>query len=614
MTISSARPEALDHAAAGLSARGKGLRQALDAVWTAANAYADHCHAAPVDLASPGRARQTAEHGRRLHTDLRRVADAFRAADSGSRIDHRGLTVLTDLTLSATILLHHPSLDRSLTEPSRDLRRHATELATELIAMSQTEGIERAMALLEGLPRAVLSDPSFAAAFINTIGARRLESMVEELTLRSLDWKERFGAMADLARLWTTATRTLDRPTRPHHLDGQILSSLLSSASGRNTLRALAGGSDLPAGSRYLRQVLSPLLLDGAERDRSQSNTYRFLLGLGRQGHPDAAMLDAASRVPDIAVEVFLGGVGGGTAGVEARTRRLLDMGPSSHVAVANLLAQVLDHQRFSPSTHSRDRAAILRASYSWVVDNGPQSVTEPLAQFLAETLHSDIDFYLARVDTARRGDLALALQAVTEHERPWMTALLAFERHGVRLVQGSLHRGTAARTTALHGLSRVEDAFEEAAEFTDRPRDRARGMFTALTTVADVVFSATSMSPATRVVGKQLTTTGLNAWHRATVEDPDDHADRTRIAREGLRRRVWTVIAHDPELGRQIDWAVGGTGSERDQHLGSQIRGVDDLVGLTPSDADLDELAAWADAQPEELKTIVDSFMVGAT
>ena len=56
MNISSARPDALDHAARGFGVSNERLHEAARAVWRAADAYADHCTAAPVDLASPSRA------------------------------------------------------------------------------------------------------------------------------------------------------------------------------------------------------------------------------------------------------------------------------------------------------------------------------------------------------------------------------------------------------------------------------------------------------------------------------------------------------------------------------------------------------------------------------
>ncbi|NLD77360.1 MAG: hypothetical protein GX643_11910 [Acidimicrobiales bacterium] len=73
-------------------------------------------------------------------------------------------------------------------------------------------------------------------------------------------------------------------------------------------------------------------------------------------------------------------------------------------------------------------------------------------------------------------------------------------------------------------------------------------------------------------------------------------------------------MIASDPELGRQVDWSVGGTGSDRHDGLGSTINSVDDLMALTRTEADIDELAGWADGQPAHLQAMVDAYMAGAT
>lgn len=619
MTVSSARPDALEHAATGFHTSNARLHDAARAVWSAAGDYADHCPAVPVHLASPSRAGSVVADARDLVGDLRHLAAAFRFADSGSvpgAYVGGDMTMLTDLALSSIILANHPSLGRELTGPSHALSSRAAHLAESIAREHLTNGAERAMDRLSAVPEVFRSDPMFAAGLINALGPDRLQALTEELTFRAIGWDDHFGPMMELARLWTTATRSLDLPPRAPRLDTEIIDALLASAGGRNVLRALTGGSDEPAGERFLlRTILS--LLPAARRDASISNAYKFLLGADRQGDPDAAMIAAIQRVPGVWVEAFLRGRHGlATADeLEARTRAILDVaGTGSQAAVVALLAGVLGDDRLGSDAHDRDRTAVLRASYEWVNHNGPAMVTESLAQFLAGTLATDLDFYLARVDTARRGELAGVLQAITQFERPWMAAILAFEHHGVRLVQESLHRPAGDQLVALSGLGRLEDSFEEAAELSDRPVDPASWAFTAFGFVANTAMGALKLKPIVGIVAKPAVQAAIDALHESTIEDPGDREARTRLAREGLRRRIWAVIASDPEFGQQVDWSVGGTGSERHDQLGSTITNLDDLLALTSREADLDELAGWAAGQPAALQAMVDAYMAGAS
>jgi len=618
MNISSARPDALDHAARGFGVSNERLHEAARAVWRAADAYADHCTAAPVDLASPSRAGAVVSDARDLVGDLGHLATAFRTADSGSLPANGGpgVTLLTDLALSSTILSNHPSLGRELTGPSLDQYRRATALAESIAREHLTGGAERAMERLAAVPDAIRSDPIFAAGLINALGPERLEALAEELTFRAVGWPSDFGPLMELARLWTDATRSLDLPPRAPRLDLGLIDSLLASAGGRNLLRALTGGSDEPAGERFLLRTLH-VLIPAAVRDEDLSNTYRFLLGSSRQGNPDAPLLAVIGRNPGILVESFLRGRHGlvTVEELEARTRTLLDAADhASQALVAELLAGVLADPRIGSDPHDRDRTAILRTVYEWVDDNGPGSVAEPLAALLAGTLATDIDFYLARVDTARRGDLARVLQAVTQFERPWMTAILALEHHGARLVQETLHRPAAEKLVALAELSRLEDAFEDAAEASDAPVDRSGWGFTAFSFVVTTGLGLIKLKPVASIVARPLAQAALDELHESLVGDPGDVEAQTRLARESLRRRIWAVIASDPELGRQVDWSVGGTGSDRHDGLGSTINSVDDLMALTRTEADIDELAGWADGQPAHLQAMVDAYMAGAT
>lgn len=616
MSTSSARPDALDHAARGFRTSGARLHEAARAVWDAADAYAHHCTAVGLDLASPSRAGATVADGRDMASDLGHIAEAFRTADrtAGAPLPAGVVPVArtTDLGLSSVILVGHPSLGRELTGPSMDLQRRGAELGAEIVRQSQSRGAAGALALLADVPDDVLTDPVFAASVFNTVGAGRTESIVEELAFRAFDWRAGFGPLTDLARLWATATRSLDLPARAPGLDADVLADLLASAGGRNALRALTGAAGRAAGETYLRRVIDPLLVEGALRDRNLSETYKLLLGRTREGDPDAPMLEALAHVPDLAVEVLLGRPSDavGAAEIERRTTELLDMGPQDQATAAPFIASALTHPRLSESSNSRDRSAVLRATYGWFESNGPGRVTEPLAQLLADTLATDIDFYLARADTVRRGDMTRAFEGITRFELPWMTALLAFEHHGIGLVQESLHGTTDARVSALADLNRLEDAFEAAAERTDRPVDRASGWFDAIRFVANTGLGNLKLHPVAALIARPLVQGAVDRWHQSTIDDPGDHEDRTRRNREGLRRRIWTVVATDPELSARLDWSVAGDGPDRHSHDGSRIRGVEDLIALTPSEADLDELAAWAAGQPEDLQTIVAAYM----
>ena len=99
-----------------------------------------------------------------------------------------------------------------------------------------------------------------------------------------------------------------------------------------------------------------------------------------------------------------------------------------------------------------------------------------------------------------------------------------------------------------------------------------------------------------------------ISKWQAATAEEPSTRGDRTRHQREAFRRRVWVVIAEDPELSANLVWGIDGPGGV--DVTGSRIRSVVDLVELDGSGEDLDELAAWAAAQPAELQALVAGYL----
>lgn len=620
MTTSSARPAALDEAAAGITSAVNRLDATARWVSETARAYRLSCPDVPLSLTSSFTVVRTLPHDRALANRLREVAEAFRSADrsTGLALEDRtrGLVAVRDLTLSNAIVASHPGLAQELSGPTRALVRRGEALADEMIETMQGRGSAAAIALLDEADDIDLGRPIFAAAVVNRLGADRLRAMAEELAPAAVTWQNRFGPFADLSTLWNTATRTFDLHPRAPGLDLGLLDRLLSTAGGRNVLRALTGSSDAAPGASYLRRVTDDLLGRSAVDDASISAVYLLLRGAGREGHPDAAMIHAWARTPGGAAAYFLQGhiSGEHDGSIAGRTVALLALGEGAQPAVALLLGRALADDRFSASTNERDRTEVLSAAYSWAVERDGNDVTAAMAQFLADSLVTDMDFYLGRIDTGRRGDLTKFFKAVTEYERPWMTALVAFQNHGIRQVRATLHGTAEERLTALVPITSLEDHFEEAAEATDRPVDHAAGFFALLKVVADTSRQLAKLHPVASIAAAAVIDKGLEEWHSATIPDPDDHEVRTRLAREGLRRRIWAVIASDDVLGAQLDWSVGGRTPDRHQVVGSRITSLDALLDLTGTDEDLDELAGWSSHQPEHLRTIVESYLAGAS
>ncbi|HRA35989.1 MAG TPA: hypothetical protein PK748_13710, partial [Acidimicrobiales bacterium] len=206
-------------------------------------------------------------------------------------------------------------------------------------------------------------------------------------------------------------------------------------------------------------------------------------------------------------------------------------------------------------------------------------------------------------------------LSAITRHERPWVTALLALEAHSLARVRATLHRPPDVRLTALDDLHVLTDALETAATASDRPGPSSPLFFVLLRQVAGpLAGSLTAGAPP--VVGT-VVRAGLNRaideWKASTAPEPGRRAADTRLHREALRRRVWVAVAQDPVLAGELVWTVGGGGPGADGVLGARIRGVDDLLALDGGGTDLDELAGWTAAQPEHLQALVRGYLDGA-
>lgn len=609
MTTSSARPDLLDHAARRLVARARTLDEVSRRARTAAADYHAHCPDHPLAVAAPARTTATVLATAELADHVAHVARAFRRAD---RRPESPLAVTTDRGLSLVIATGVRSLAGVLTGPTRAATRRGASVALAMVRTAERDGAAGAVAHLTRAG-SDLHDPVFLAAVFNELGPDRLIAYTEELAGAAHDWQSD-GPLRDLADAWAIATRSLDHPAPGAHIERELIGSLLAEPVGRNALRALAATSRLASGAAYLRRAVGDLLGGPVHLDADLSASYRILLGADRTGDPRAAVLGAMALTPEVSTDLLDDPRLGPT--VTQRVRWLADLGPAGQLSAASILRQWLETPAAQPTTTTpRDRSDVLRGIYDWVARTPVTQVSEPLAQLLADSIATDLGLFLARVDTVRGGTPVRVLSAITRYERPWLTALLALEAHSLTRVRETLHAATDVRLTALDDLHVLADALESAAAVSDRPSPSSPLAFTLLRLVAGpLVGSVTAGAPP--VVGTVVragVNKAIDEWKASTAPDRGTRAADTRIHREALRRRVWVAIAQDENLGEDLVWTVGGSGPGADAVLGSRIGGVGDLLALSSSGADLDELAGWAAAQPDHLQALVAGYLDGA-
>jgi hypothetical protein len=611
VSVSSARPGALDAAGAGFQRDGRRLEVLGDAVVTAAGAYARHCTDAPLGLAVPARTTAVVADVAVLADALHRIAAAFRTADTGGTLAPLrpvpGLAHVTDRALSHTVTAHHGPLAGALGGPTRAVAARGRALGRTVAGLVATRGAAHAVDhLLAHAGAHDLTDPLFAAGVVNGIGADRLRSMTDELAQRAVSWHHRRGPLTALSALWNTALRSLELAASAPRLDTAVLDQLLASAGGRTVLRLLLAASDTSPGAPALRHLRGPLLDRPAALDASVAPAFLLLLGDDRQGSADAGFLHALGREPEVALAWLTAAPG--TSALEDRVHALLDA-DRHQLAAVSVLTGVLALRQLDPG--HRDRTTILRATVAWVHEQGPTAVAEPLAQMLAEAVATDRTFFEGRL-AGPGHELTSTFTAIARFERPWLTALVALQAHEADAVAETLHGDLASRLTALDRLDRLGRHLAAGAAAADQPVDHTAATFWLVNAGLGQALRAARLHPAAAMVATAVVERGVTAWQDAVVPERGDRELRTRLEMAGRERRIWIVIADDAELGPRIDWSVGGTGPDRHRTAGSRITGVDDLVALRGTPEDLDELAAWAAHQPDDLRVLVATYLEG--
>lgn len=601
MATSSARPDLIDDSAARLRARARSLEEVSDIAVAAIRTYAANCADHPLSIHGPGQAIAVVEATRTTATHMVQVADAFRLADTTTA---RSVAFATDGALSTVIAATTVGLPPVLTAPTRNSNRQGRALGREMVEVARTRGVAAALGVVASHhPDA--DDPVLWAAVFNVVGPSRLQRWLEELTSHLAPSGPNYGSLEDLAGAWSVATRTLDSPTVGASISREFLDEMLDTPTGRNSLRLLAGASATASGSTYLRLVRTGLVIGPASADAEPSGVYRRLSGLGTGYDGDAAVFRALVLTPGAVVSLMADRRLGAT--YEDRARWVLDRVTGSRHLAPVALRQVLDQPDWrSGNPVPRGRADFRRGIYDWVAARPGADLGEPMGQLLADLIATDPDLYLARSDTSPNGIPTQVFTAVTRYRRPWLTALLALEAHTLRTVRESLHQPLEVRLTALDQIHRLADTLEAAAVITDQPLPPSTVMFDLTRFVSSQAVGAVTVG-ATPAVG---TVVGLGVdrlishWQTTSAPPAGTTTSDTRLHREALRRKVWLEVAADPELGRQLCWTV------EPGRVGSRITSSADLLALEGTSADLDELAAWADAQPAHLRALVDSYL----
>jgi hypothetical protein len=606
---SSARPDALAAAADGLQVTGGALEAAARQAWSLVERYGATCPDAPLDLRTPNRSGNAVADLRVLAFTLRQVAEAFVLADTARP---GGLAATTDDRLAEVVLAELPDLDGALSAPARVRGERGAALAARLARLldqGRTDELERAVTAIAA---GDLRSPSFAAALLNGIGPDRLPLLTEEL-VRGSGRHHPNPALTRLGDLFAAATRTRERRPLAHPLDDQLEDTLLRTPQGRATVRVLLSATAALVSATFLARAAGPLLLHHDAEGDGTSGPLSAFVGDVPGADGDAAVLAHFARDPHLAADLLSPARGS----AEARVTRLLEL---AHHDAQDELARVIAAALAGPDLDpvrgdGRRRQALLRGLVAGVGERrGGGPIGEPLARVLAGTLVSDPGYFIGRSDRAGSGELDPFLTAITEYDRSWITGLTGLHAEAERRVRATLLAPAEERQTVLLGLSRLLDRYELAARSTDAARDTNAAGFAVLAQASVLARSAagSALGPVAGAAAGAVTTAGIEAWHRSTIPEPDDHEGRTRARREAFRRQVWATVAHQPELARQIVWPQPSPRYRPVIPAGDRIRDVDDLLGLRGTVVDGDELAAWEDLQPPALRALVDSYVDG--
>lgn len=607
MPTSSARPDALHAAADGFHRTGAELEAAAREAWVLVERYATTCPDAPLQLRTPNRSGSVVADLRVVAFTLRQVADAFVLADTARS---GGLAATTDDQMAEVVLAGFPDLDGRLSAPARVRAARGAALGArlrELLEQGRAGELERAVAAIAATDA---GSPSFAAALLNALGPDRLPLVTEEL-IGGSGRHHPNPAITRFGDLFAAATHTVGRRPGAHPLDPHLEDTLFRTPQGRATVRALLAATAAVVSTAFLVRAAGPLLLHhDAEFDGASGPLSAFVGDVpGADG--DAAVLAHYARDPHLAAELLVPVRGSG----EDRMTRLLEL---AHHDAQDELARVVAAALASPDLSSvegygRRRQALLRSLVDGLRErDGGGPIGEPLAQVLAGTLVTDPDYYVARAGGVDTGELDPFLRAVTEYDRPWLTGLTGLHAEAERRVHRTLLAPVDERQTVLLDLSKLLDRYELAAHGTDLARDTNAAGFTVLAQSSVLARSAagSAMGPLAGAAAGMATTAGVEAWHRSTIPSPDDHEYRTRARRDAFRRQVWAAVVRHPELGRQVVWPRPSPTRPEVIPPGAHIRDVDDLLALSGSVVDGDELAAWEHVQPPALRARVETYV----
>lgn len=440
-------------------------------------------------------------------------------------------------------------------------------------------------------------------AFLASLEAEELVLLVAALC----DDERTRGPGPTLGLLAAALTAAASGPAPSRDLR-RLIGDLASNVDGRNALRVLvsAGFAPPPPLAARLAHVLlvgSDATWDLGQGTAIASDTDPSSLWLAaRHADGDEPAIDLLAR--DLhAAERFLGTDRTAVAERIERLAAIADRGGGqrSFAALIGLLATSASTIDADGTTSAHGRA-LVRGLVAGTAE--PAAVGEPLAEALATAVAAHPDAYeaLASGPPDDQEQLDRYLRAITQHRWPTVVLAAGLMDHRRRTMGATLHAPFERRLHALAPSRALQGAVERAGSATDRVEVDTTVFAVARSLVPLVARQAGAAIGGGPVVGgavllAQLAATGWIDQQRdryRTAARPEPSVPLLAAARSQLRLDAWRVISDDPALAdRMVRRGESGDPTAPD----------------APLQLDPDALAEWEQAQPAELRDVVDTF-----
>ncbi|CAN5910060.1 hypothetical protein BH23ACT2_BH23ACT2_19580 [soil metagenome] len=602
MVTSSAHPDRLASYRTALEAVARRAEDVVDDTTAALHSYRATC---PDGEATPAvalvLARATLDMARAHALAVGQIGTAFAEADHGNLAAAVGQPArLGDLDLGRYLAQRYPGLVTGvLLEPLRAHEQRGTGTGAAVAEATRRGDIIGAGRLLLDATDPDVADPTYAAALLNELGADELVALTEGLALVTTEGPmaptpplERLGELHRAASLtweggWSHGTV----------LSPVLLAQMLTSATGRNAVRALTAIPGQRPGRAHLAEVVGPLLVDSRANTDGATTALSHFLAAGPV-EPDAHLLAIVSDEPDVALHLLAG-----TGHPNALATAHAGAGPEARDALAQVSATALGHPTVSGPANATARGLVLTDVVETAAAD-PRAVRPAMAEVVAGSMWSDPTFWTGAADGPTGASMPGAFEAVARHEEPLMGLLIAVDAHEQAVVSDLVSPDPHFGRSELTKLDFVQGHLRAGAEAADIPDDDWRWAADAAHWSVDTAqkFVPESKQVAA-AVARPVLHGAIDQAHRLSMGDPGTSLDKVEDQQHRRRRNAWIAVAGDPAFADALMWDVADSG----------ISSMADLHGLDGSTESGLGLRIWADGQPAEIRELVESFALQA-